>query len=67
MGKVTIKTTEIVAGGIMGRNGAIIVDNIKDPSYVIGVADGRGRVKYDPETSQENNDYNFVQRLLKKW
>jgi hypothetical protein len=67
MGKVQIKATEIVAGGILGRNGAIIVDNIKDPAHVIGVADGKGRVKYQPETEQERKDFAFVQRLTKKW
>jgi len=67
MGKVNIKSVEIVAGGIMGRSGAIIVDNIRDPGYVIGVANGRGRIKHRPETDDEQKDLDFVQRLITKW
>ena len=33
------------AGGILGRDGAVVLDSIHDPSRVIGVADGQGRIK----------------------
>jgi 4-hydroxy 2-oxovalerate aldolase len=34
----------VVAGGLIGREGDVIVDSIKHPTRVIGVADGRGGI-----------------------
>ena len=64
MGVVNIKDVELVSGGIMGHKGAIIVDNVYQPTHVIGIADGKGRVKFTPETDKERNDYLFVKRLI---
>jgi hypothetical protein len=66
MGRVKVKGVEIVAGGIMGKNGSIIVDNIKNPSYIIGIADGRGKVKAKPDNKEELKNIQFVQKLIDK-
>lgn len=66
MGKVIIKDIEIVAGGVMGQNGAIIVDNINDPSYIIGIADGKGNVKPGIETDKELSNIEFVNKIIRK-
>ena len=42
MGVNKLAGQEVVAGGAIGRRGAIIVDAIHNPTRVIGVADGRG-------------------------
>lgn len=66
MGKVVLKDIELVSGGIMGHSGAIIVDNVNSPSYIIGIADGEGRVKFTPENEKELRDYNRIQKMISK-
>jgi hypothetical protein len=34
----------VVAGGVIGNKGDMVVDNISKPTYIIGEADGRGSV-----------------------
>ena len=36
----------VVAGGAMGRTGAVIVDSVHHPTRVIGVCDGHGGVRF---------------------
>ncbi len=64
MGTVCIKDVELVSGGILGCKGAVIVDNVYKPTYVIGIADGKGRVNFTPETAKESEDLLFVKRLI---
>jgi 4-hydroxy-2-oxovalerate aldolase len=47
MGKKEIASINIIAGGIYGKYGDIIVDSISKPSCVIGISNGDGTVKYD--------------------
>jgi 4-hydroxy-2-oxovalerate aldolase len=47
MGRSTLGGVPVVAGGIVGRRGDVIVDSISSPTRVIGIADGRGTVIYD--------------------
>lgn len=49
MGKRSIAGVPVVAGGFIGRGGDIIVDNISNPTQVIGVADGCGGALKNPE------------------
>lgn len=44
MGKANLSDISVVAGGILGKKGEIIVDSIIHPTRVIGVADGKGHV-----------------------
>ena len=64
MGEVTLGGVNIAAGGIMGRDGAIIVDNINTPSYIVGVADGVGHLKTGPLSEQERKDRSFIEEML---
>jgi len=64
MGSVCIKDVQLVSGGILGPKGAIIVDNVYQPTHVIGIADGKGRVNFRPETTKESDDLQFVNRLI---
>jgi hypothetical protein len=52
MGWATLAGIPVVAGGAMGRNGDVIVDSVREPSRVIGVADGQGGTRFH-YTSQE--------------
>ncbi|GAA3324539.1 hypothetical protein GCM10020331_052820 [Ectobacillus funiculus] len=49
-GKAFVDNITIVSGGIIGASGDIIVDNIKHPRQVIGIANGLGGLK-------DTNDY----------
>jgi 4-hydroxy-2-oxovalerate aldolase len=42
MGEKKIAGVRVVAGGVIGRKGDIVIDSISHPLRVIGVADGRG-------------------------
>ena len=42
MGTLTVAGVTIVAGGIIGRKGDVVVDSVEKPHRVIGVADGYG-------------------------
>lgn len=47
MGRGEIAGVPVVAGGLIGERGALVLDSISNPTRVVGVADGRGRVMYD--------------------
>lgn len=44
MGRAQIAGWPVVAGGLVGALGDIVVDSITNPRRVVGVADGRGRI-----------------------
>ena len=44
-GRRLIGGVECVAGGVHGREDAVVLDSISDPKYVVGLADGMGHVK----------------------
>lgn len=62
MGKTTINGVEMVAGGEMGSDGAIILDHIQKPGAIIGVADGSGQIRLPEE--KDEKALSFVNRLL---
>lgn len=63
MGRAKIKDVELVAGGMMGKKNAVIIDDINFPSSIIGVADGRGNVKIDL-AEEDHTNIAFVERLI---
>lgn len=52
MGRETINGVEVVAGGIVGPRGTVVVDSISAPEVVVGVADGGGGL-LDEEAARE--------------
>ena len=42
MGRRVLDGVPLVSGGVLGRKGEIVVDNVYDPKIVYGVADGTG-------------------------
>lgn len=67
MGVEKLAEQEIVAGGAIGRRGAIIVDAIHNPTRVIGVADGRGGLLSGAELAgYEENIQSVKAELLRQ-
>lgn len=55
-GRKSIYKETVVAGGILGQEGEIIVDRIKNPTKVIGIANGIGGVKNESEINDEEHE-----------
>jgi hypothetical protein len=53
MGEGRVDGIPVVAGGIVGPPGTIVLDSIDNPSMVIGFADGTGRIRYKPANDEE--------------
>lgn len=62
-GQSLIQDIPVAAGGYIGDKGTVIVDNIKQPSQVIGIADGRGGVMSDEQLY--GADKSRIQRVEK--
>lgn len=55
IGRDIINNHPVVAGGIMGIDGQIIIDRIVKPTRVIGIANGIGGVKNESDLSAEEH------------
>jgi len=53
MGRGEIDGIPVVAGGVIGAPGTIVVDSIDQPTIAIGFADGTGRIRYEPDNAKE--------------
>lgn len=63
MGRTKICDIEIVSGGIIGEDGAIVVDDFSDPHFVFGVAAGNGTFKTSL-TQEEQSKIDRLTRIL---
>jgi hypothetical protein len=64
MGRVTLRGVDVVAGGLLAPAGAVIVDNIRCPTIVFGVADGQGRFKPEPLDEIDRGRVAYVRGLI---
>ena len=72
MGKGHIDSVPIVAGGVWGSEGDVVVDAINDPIHIIGVADGNGHIlsKLSPlnnqmlERAKKSIRYNLLSNIF---
>ncbi len=66
MGRDTWNGSQVVAGGLIGRNGEVVVDSISRPTKVIGVADGKGGILSadDKNEAVKRVRHEIVKRLL---
>ncbi len=64
MGQLRLKGVDIVAGGLLAPSGAVIVDDIRNPTWIFGVADGRGRFK-EPTDLEDEKRLDFVRSLIR--
>jgi 4-hydroxy-2-oxovalerate aldolase len=58
IGRGEIDGVSVVAGGLIGKIGEVVVDKISDPTKAIGIADGMGGVLY-------SGDANDVKKLTR--
>lgn len=60
-GQAQIQGVTVASGGYIGPEGTVIVDDIKQPNQVIGIADGRGGVKANEQHSE--TDGSRIQKI----
>lgn len=63
-GQGNIDNIPVVSGGFIGSEGSVIVDNIKSPTQVIGIADGKGGVKENEQLNDKER--NRIQKIREK-
>ncbi|MBB6449893.1 hypothetical protein HNR44_001871 [Geomicrobium halophilum] len=65
-GKRKFLEVNIVAGGIIGEEGDVIVDQIKHPTQIIGIANGTGGLKDENEyTERDRSSLHTIRKHLK--
>lgn len=66
-GEMIFDNVRVVAGGIIGNEGDIVVDRISKPKQIVGIANGIGGLKLESEyTSQERQNIEKIKGLLSK-
>jgi len=63
MGRARLRDVEIVAAGLLAPAGAVIVDDIRQPTTIFGVADGRGRFR-EPIGAEDRERVEYVRTLI---
>ena len=58
-GERTVSGRVLVSGGFFGQSGAIIVDSVRSPTQIFGVADGFGSLKKEL-TESDNENIRFL-------
>jgi hypothetical protein len=66
MGRVRVRDVDIVAGGLLAPAGAVVVDDISNPTVVFGVSDGEGRFRSGPLSPEDTARMDFVRSLIVK-
>lgn len=56
LGISVINGVEVVSGGFLGPKGTVIVNNIKSPNQIIGIADGSGGVKSNEQLNARDKE-----------
>jgi hypothetical protein len=64
MGRAKLRDIEVVAGGLLAPAGAVVVDDIRHPTMIFGIADGRGRFKSDLLDPEERERVEYVRSLI---
>jgi 4-hydroxy-2-oxovalerate aldolase len=70
MGRMTVEGQSVISGGLIGREGEIIVDSLSHPTQIIGVARGTGEVNYDVEESRRESIQavqNYIDSRIEKY
>jgi len=66
MGKGEITGVTVVAGGILGNRGDVVLDSISHPTKVVGIADGCGGVIYDAPREFRDSILTVEKELVKR-
>lgn len=65
-GKKSLGFCKIVSGGYFGGYGDIVVDSIKNPTQILGVAQGNGLLKQVLNTTDKDNIKNLKKSITNK-
>src|SRR5262249_30757680 len=60
MGRVRLRNIDVVAGGLLAPAGAVIVDDIRRPTMIFGIADGTGRFNRAPLDPADRERVEYV-------
>ncbi|MGY0691408.1 hypothetical protein ACW2QC_01290 [Virgibacillus sp. FSP13] len=64
-GKSELNQIPVVSGGFVGPEGTVIVDNIRQPNQIVGIADGMGGVKHNEYlTESDRRSIQDVQKTI---
>ena len=63
VGRAVLAGVPVASGGIVGRAGEIIVDDLNEPKHIFGIADGAGDFKRNPRPDEIAK----VDHLKKTW
>ncbi|MFC1747410.1 4-hydroxy-2-oxovalerate aldolase [Pseudomonadota bacterium] len=55
LGRREINNVSVVAGGVWGAEGDVVVNSMKEPTRVIGIADGNGKIKRELSDAEFRN------------
>jgi hypothetical protein len=64
MGRARLRNVDVVAGGLLAPAGAVIVDDIRRPTFIFGIADGRGRFKSEPLDPEDGERVRYIRSLI---
>jgi hypothetical protein len=64
MGRVRLRNIDVVAGGLLAPAGAVIVDDIRRPTMIFGVADGAGRFNRAPLDPADRERVEYVRSMI---
>jgi len=56
----------VVAGGVYGKYGDVVLDNFSKPKRVLGIADGKGGILYHKLSSTNLRHLKIVKGLVEK-
>lgn len=51
-GRTLLHGMSVVAGGVVGKKGEIVVDDLEDPKQILGIADGSGDFNRNPSKEE---------------
>jgi hypothetical protein len=67
LGRVDIADKHLVSGGLMGRRGDLVVDNIYNPHAILGIADGHGAFVHECDyTEKERINLSIIKNIIDK-
>jgi len=64
MGRARLRDVDVVAGGLLAPAGAVIVDDIRRPTLIFGIADGTGRFKSEPLDAEDGERVRYIRSLI---
>jgi hypothetical protein len=64
MGRARLRDVDVVAGGLLAPPGAVIVDDIRRPTMIFGIADGTGRFKREPLDARDREHLEYVRSVI---